>query len=303
MSATPKPPVVPARTASASRNSLYMQRRIKNVAAQLLAILATLFGLFWLGWIMWTTLSKGISSLNLALFTQMTPPPGDSGGMANAFMGSVIMSLLGVVIGAPIGVLAGTFLAEYSRSTWASRLGETVRFVNDILLSAPSIVLGLFVYTLVVARMGHFSALAGAIALAFIVLPVVVRTTDEMLRLVPAQMREAALSLGVPQWKVTVQVLYRSASAGIVTGILLALARISGETAPLLFTALNNQYWTTDLMSPMANVPVVIFQFAMSPFENWHTLAWAGAFILTMFVLAISLTARAILLRNKISHD
>ncbi len=303
MSATPKPPVAPARTASGSRNSLYMQRRIKNVAAQLLAILATLFGLFWLGWIMWTTLSKGISSLNLALFTQMTPPPGDSGGMANAFMGSVIMSLLGVVIGAPIGVLAGTFLAEYSRSTWASRLGETVRFVNDILLSAPSIVLGLFVYTLVVARMGHFSALAGAIALAFIVLPVVVRTTDEMLRLVPAQMREAALSLGVPQWKVTVQVLYRSASAGIVTGILLALARISGETAPLLFTALNNQYWTTDLMSPMANVPVVIFQFAMSPFENWHTLAWAGAFILTMFVLAISLTARAILLRNKISHD
>jgi phosphate transport system permease protein len=303
MSATPKPPVAPARTTSGSHNSLYLQRRIKNVAAQLLAILATLFGLFWLGWIMWTTLSKGISSLNLALFTQMTPPPGDSGGMANAFMGSVIMSLLGVVIGAPIGVLAGTFLAEYSRSTWASRLGETVRFVNDILLSAPSIVLGLFVYTLVVAQMGHFSALAGAIALAFIVLPVVVRTTDEMLRLVPAQMREAALSLGVPQWKVTVQVLYRSASAGIVTGILLALARISGETAPLLFTALNNQYWTTDLMSPMANVPVVIFQFAMSPFENWHTLAWAGAFILTMFVLAISLTARAILLRNKISHD
>ncbi len=291
------------RTVSKSQNSLYLQRRIKNIAAQVLAVLATMFGLFWLGWIMWTTLSKGISSLNVALFTEMTPPPGDSGGMANAFMGSVIMSLLGVAIGAPVGVLAGTFLAEYSRSTWASRLGETVRFVNDILLSAPSIVLGLFVYTLVVAQMGHFSALAGAIALAFIVLPVVVRTTDEMLRLVPSQMREAALSLGVPQWKVTVQVLYRSASAGIVTGILLALARISGETAPLLFTALNNQYWSTDLMSPMANVPVVIFQFAMSPFENWHTLAWAGAFILTMFVLAISLTARAILLRNKISHD
>lgn len=288
---------------SKSQNSLYLQRRIKNIAAQTLAILATMFGLFWLGWIMWTTLSKGISSLNVALFTEMTPPPGDSGGMANAFMGSVIMSLLGVAIGAPVGVLAGTFLAEYSRSTWASRLGETVRFVNDILLSAPSIVLGLFVYTLVVAQMGHFSALAGAIALAFIVLPVVVRTTDEMLRLVPSQMREAALSLGVPQWKVTVQVLYRSASAGIVTGILLALARISGETAPLLFTALNNQYWSTDLMSPMANVPVVIFQFAMSPFENWHTLAWAGAFILTMFVLTISITARAILLRNKISHD
>ena len=303
MSAAPNTPAAKPSTVSRAQNSLYLQRRIKNVAAQVLAILATLFGLFWLGWIMWTTLSKGISSLNMALFTEMTPPPGDSGGMANAFMGSVIMSLLGVAIGAPIGVLAGTFLAEYSRSTWASRLGETVRFVNDILLSAPSIVLGLFVYTLVVAQMGHFSALAGAIALAFIVLPVVVRTTDEMLRLVPAQMREAALSLGVPQWKVTVQVLYRSASAGIVTGILLALARISGETAPLLFTALNNQYWSTDLMSPMANVPVVIFQFAMSPFENWHTLAWAGAFILTMFVLAISLTARAILLRNKISHD
>lgn len=284
--------------------SLYRTRRIKNLIAQTLSVLAAAFGLFWLAWILWTTLTKGISSLNLALFTQMTPPPGDAGGgMLNAFFGSAMMSLMGVAIGAPVGVLAGTFLAEYSGSRWASRLGETVRFVNDILLSAPSIVLGLFVYTLVVAQMGHFSALAGAIALAFIVLPVVVRTTDEMLRLVPAQMREAALSLGVPQWKVTVQVLYRSASAGIVTGILLALARISGETAPLLFTALNNQYWTTDIMSPMANVPVVIFQFAMSPFENWHTLAWAGAFVLTMFVLAVSLIARAILLRNKISHD
>lgn len=285
-------------------SSLYRTRQIKNILAQCLATLAALFGLFWLTWILWTTLSKGIGSLNPDLFTKMTPPPGDEGGgMLNAFFGSAIMSLMGVAIGAPIGVLAGTFLAEYSRSRWASRLGESVRFVNDILLSAPSIVLGLFVYTLVVAQMGHFSAIAGAIALAFIVLPVVVRTTDEMLRLVPAQMREAALSLGVPQWKVTVQVLYRSASAGIVTGILLALARISGETAPLLFTALNNQYWTTDITSPMANVPVVIFQFAMSPFEGWHTLAWAGAFVLTMFVLAVSLIARLILLRNKISHD
>jgi phosphate transport system permease protein len=210
------------------------------------------------------------------------------------------MSLLGIAIGAPVGVLAGTFLAEYSQKSW---IGEAVRFVNDILLSAPSIVLGLFVYTLVVAQMGHFSALAGAIALAFIVLPVVVRTTDEMLRLVPSQMREAALSLGVPQWKVIVQVLYRSSLPGIVTGILLALARISGETAPLLFTALNNQYWTTDVFSPMANVPVVIFQYAMSPYENWHTLAWAGAFILTMFVLVVSLLARAIVLRNKITHE
>ena len=280
--------------------SLYGKRRAKNLIAQTLAVLATIFGLFWLVWIMWTTLSKGITSLNLDLFTQMTPPPGDQGGMLNAFFGSAVMSLLGIVIGAPIGVLAGTFLAEYSQRSW---LGETVRFVNDILLSAPSIVLGLFVYTLVVAQMGHFSALAGGIALAFIVLPVVVRTTDEMLQLVPTQMREAALSLGVPQWKVTLQVLYRSALPGIVTGILLALARISGETAPLLFTALNNQYWTTDILAPMANVPVVIFQYAMSPYESWHALAWAGAFMLTVFVLCISLLARAIVLRNRISHD
>ena len=280
--------------------SLYGKRRAKNLIAQTLAVLATVFGLFWLAWIMWTTLSKGITSLNLDLFTQMTPPPGDQGGMLNAFFGSAVMSLLGIVIGAPIGVLAGTFLAEYSQRSW---LGETVRFVNDILLSAPSIVLGLFVYALVVAQMGHFSALAGGIALAFIVLPVVVRTTDEMLQLVPTQMREAALSLGVPQWKVTLQVLYRSALPGIVTGILLALARISGETAPLLFTALNNQYWTTDILAPMANVPVVIFQYAMSPYESWHTLAWAGAFMLTVFVLCISLLARAIVLRNRISHD
>ena len=280
--------------------TLYGRRRAKNLIAQGLAILATVFGLFWLVWIMWTTLTKGIGSINLDLFTQMTPPPGDAGGMLNAFYGSAVLSLLGIAIGAPVGVLAGTFLAEYSRNGW---LGESVRFVNDILLSAPSIVLGLFVYTLVVAQMGHFSALAGGIALAFIVLPVVVRTTDEMLQLVPSQMREAALSLGVPQWKVTLQVLYRSALPGIVTGILLALARISGETAPLLFTALNNQYWTTNIMAPMANVPVVIFQYAMSPYESWQELAWAGAFMLTVFVLCISLLARVIVLRNKISHD
>ena len=281
--------------------SLYGMRAAKNLLAQTLAVFAALFGIFWLIWIIWTTLRMGVSSLNLALFTQMTPPPGsEGGGMLNAFFGSALMSLLGILLGAPIGVLAGTYLAEYSSKSW---LGETVRFVNDILLSAPSIVLGLFVYTLVVAQMGHFSALAGGIALAFIVLPVVVRTTDEMLRLVPVQMREAALSLGVPQWKVTVQVLYRSALPGIVTGILLALARISGETAPLLFSALNNQYWTTDIMSPMANVPVVIFQYAMSPYENWHSLAWAGAFILTLFVLLISLIARAIVSRNRMTHD
>ena len=281
--------------------SLYGMRAAKNLIAQVLAIFAALFGIFWLVWIIWTTLRMGVSSLNLALFTEMTPPPGaEGGGMLNAFFGSALMSMLGILLGAPIGVLAGTYLAEYSSKSW---LGETVRFVNDILLSAPSIVLGLFVYTMVVAQMGHFSALAGGIALAFIVLPVVVRTTDEMLRLVPSQMREAALSLGVPQWKVTMQVLYRSALPGIVTGILLALARISGETAPLLFSALNNQYWTTDIFSPMANVPVVIFQYAMSPYENWHSLAWAGAFVLTLFVLLISLVARAIVSRNRMTHD
>ena len=278
----------------------YGIRRAKNLLAQALAILAAIFGLFWLVWILWTTLHNGLASLNTALLTQMTPPPGESGGMLNAFYGSAVMSALGILLGAPIGILAGTFLAEYSQKTW---LGETVRFVNDILLSAPSIVLGLFVYTLVVARMGHFSALAGAIALAFIVLPVVVRTTDEMLRLVPAQMREAALSLGVPQWKVVVQVLYRASLPGIVTGILLAVARISGETAPLLFTALNNQYWSSNLLAPMANVPVVIFQYAMSPYDNWHALAWAGAFVLTLFVLLIGLIARGLVARNRIAHD
>ena len=275
-------------------------RGAKNAVAQALATLATAFGLFWLGWILWTTLLNGLASINLALFTQMTPPPGETGGLLNAFVGSALMSGLGVLIGAPIGVLAGTYLAEYGRGAW---FGEVIRFVNDILLSAPSIVLGLFVYTLVVARVGHFSALAGSLSLALIVLPVVVRTTDEMLRLVPTQMREAALSLGVPQWKVTTQVLYRASLPGIVTGILLALARISGETAPLLFTALNNQYWTTDLSAPMANVPVVIFQYAMSPYDNWHSLAWAGAFFLTLFVLLVGLAARAIVSRHRMTHD
>jgi phosphate transport system permease protein len=278
----------------------YTLRDAKNALAHGFALLATAFGLFWLTWILWTTLHNGLAAIHPALFTQTTPPPGATGGLRNAFFGSVLMSLLGVLLGAPIGILAGTFLAEYARTSW---LGGVVRFVNDILLSAPSIVLGLFVYTLVVARMGHFSALAGAISLGFIVLPVVVRTTDEMLRLVPAQMREAALSLGVPQWKVTAQVLYRAALPGIVTGILLALARISGETAPLLFTALNNQYWSTDLFAPMANVPVVIFQYAMSPYDDWHSLAWAGAFVLTLFVLLVGLAARAIVARHRISHD
>lgn len=280
---------------------LYFRRRLLNAASLLLSAAATLFGLFWLVWILWVTIGKGIDAFGLHLFTEMTPPPGEvSGGLANALFGSLTMCLLAVLMATPIGIAAGTFLAEYANKR---AIGETLRFVNDILLSAPSIVLGLFVYTLVVKPLGGFSAIAGAIALGFIVLPVVVRTTDEMLRLVPSQMREAALSLGIPQWKVNVQILYRAALPGIMTGVLLALARISGETAPLLFTALNNQYWSTDLTQPMASIPVVIFQFAMSPFEYWNTLAWAGAFIVTLFVLIVSLSARAILLRNKMSHD
>lgn len=277
----------------------WRKRQIKDVLAKVLAITATVFGLFWLVWILWTTVSKGLPALKWELFTQMTPPPGQDGGLLNAFAGSVIMSGLAVLIGTPIGIAAGTYLSEYARHT---KLGESIRFVNDILLSAPSIVIGLFIYELVVRQMGHFSALAGAIALAFIVLPVVVRTTDEMLQLVPSTMREAALALGIPQWKVVRQVLYRAAMSGIITGVLLALARISGETAPILFTALNNQYWTSSLTEPMANVPVVIFQYALSPYEFWHSLAWAGAFVVTMLVLALGLISRGLLLpRNSSS--
>ena len=280
---------------------LYARRRFGNGLAIAMGILTACFGLFFLGWILWTLASKAIGGIDWALFTQMTPPPMQDGGLLNAFFGSAVMCAMAIAIGTPLGVAAGTWLSEYGK---ARKAGTVVRFVNDILLSAPSIVLGLFVYTLVVMQTGgRFSALAGAIALAFIVLPVVVRTTDEMLQLVPVQMREAALSLGVPQWKVIVQVLYRSASAGIVTGILLSLARISGETAPLLFTAFGNQYWNSNVLQPMASVPVVMYQYAGSPYESWQQLAWAGAFVLTVFVLLVSLSARALLLRNRISHD
>lgn len=279
---------------------LYKRRAVVNILAKLLGTAATLFGLFWLGWILWTTFSYGISALKPEIFTQMTPPPGTDGGLANAFYGSLIMSGVAMLIGAPIGIAAGTYLAEYARSAvWR----ESIRFVNDILLSAPSIVLGLFIYTLVVRQQGHFSGWAGSLALAMIVLPVVVRTTDEMLRLVPQAMREAALSLGIPQWKVTVQILYRSALPGITTGLLLALARISGETAPLLFTALNNQYFTFNMNTPMASVPVVIFQYAMSPYDSWHSLAWAGAFVVTIFVLLLSVISRLILRKARGNHE
>ncbi len=280
---------------------LYRRRWLANASALLMGSLATLFGLFWLVWILWVTVSKGLAAISPALFTQPTPPPpGIGGGLANAFLGSLEVNAIALLVGTPVGIGAGLWLAEYARRRV---LGTVIRFLNDILLSAPSIVLGLFVYTLVVRPLGHFSALAGGLALALIVLPVVVRTTDEMLRLVPSTMREAALSLGVPQWKVITQILLRSARAGVVTGILLALARICGETAPLLFTALNNQYWNHNLFKPIATVPVVIFQFAMSPFEGWHALAWAGALVVTLFVFVLSLLSRLLLARSKVTHD
>jgi phosphate transport system permease protein len=270
-------------------NPIVRRRRIADVVALLFAGLATLFGLVFLAWILWTTVSYGAAALTPALITQMTPPPGESGGLANAFYGSAVMVLMALVIGTPIGIAAGTYLAEHGRHT---RLASVVRFVNDILLSAPSIVIGLFVYELVVATTGHFSGWAGALALALILIPVVVRTSDEALRLVPDRMREAAFALGLPRWKVSARVLFRAAKNGIVTGVLLAVARISGETAPLLFTALNNQFWSADLNQPLANVPVVIFQYAMSPYDQWHALAWAGALVLTVFVLTLSLLVR-----------
>ena len=286
---------------SSNSESLYLRRRIGNVIALTMSCATALFGLFFLGWILWTLLSKGLPGINLDLFTKMTPPPMQAGGLLNAFFGSAVMCAMAIGIGTPLGVAAGTWLAEYGN---ARKAGTVVRFVNDILLSAPSVVLGLFVYTLYVMQTGgQFSAFAGALSLAFIVLPVVIRTTDEMLRLVPVQMREAALALGVPQWKVIMQVLYRSAMAGIVTGILLALARISGETAPLLFTAFGNQYWNSNVFQPMASVPVVMNQYAGSPYETWQVLAWAGALVLTVFVLLVSLSARGLLLRNRISND
>jgi len=274
----------------------WRRRQLADYTAKALGTIATLFGLFWLGWILLTTFARGLPALKWELVTRMTPPPGSDGGLANAFAGSIFMCGLAVLIGTPIGIGAGTYLSEYARHT---NLGKAIRFVNDILLSAPSIVIGLFVYELMVKPMGHFSAWAGSVALAFIVLPVVVRTTDEMLQLVPTTMRESALALGVPQWKLIRQVLYRAALSGIVTGVLLALARIFGETAPVLFTALNNQYWISSLSEPTANVPVVIFQYALSPYEFWHALAWAGAFVVTMLVLVLSLTSRWLIARSK----
>lgn len=273
--------------------SLYQRRRFWNIFNLSMATLATLFGLFWLVWILWTTLSYGFSALHPALFTENTPPPGvDSGGLKNAFVGSLILIGLAVLIGAPLGILAGTWLGEFAVQR---RLGFVVRFFNDILLSAPSIVIGLFVYAIIVHPLGQFSAISGAIALALIMIPVVVRTTDEMLQLVPATLREAAIALGVPYWRLITQITWRAAGAGILTGVLLATARISGETAPLLFTALNNQFYSTSLDRPIANLPVVIFQFAMSPYQNWQAMGWAGALIATLAVLTLSVVSRLII--------
>lgn len=269
--------------------SLYAKRRFVHGLSVVLSLLTMAFGLFWLAWILSTLLQAGIAGVSWDLFSKMTPPPGSEGGLLNAIVGSLLMAAAGTLLGTPVGILAGIYLAEYGTTGW---LAPVTRFINDILLSAPSIVIGLFIYEVYVFQVGHFSAWAGACALALIVIPVVIRTTENMLRLVPNSMREAAAALGAPRWKVILVVTLRAVKGGVVTGILLAVARISGETAPLLFTALNNQFWSGDMNAPMANLPVVIFQFAMSPYESWHKLAWAGALLITFSVLALNIVAR-----------
>jgi phosphate transport system permease protein len=271
---------------------LYRRRRLVNLLILTISLLTTLFGLFWLVWLLWTLLGQGLQYLHLSIFYQATPPPGSNGGLGNAILGSLALTVVGVLIGAPAGVLAGTYLSEFARE---SKVAPVIRFVNDILLSAPSIILGVFVYEILVVRMGHFSGWAGSLALALIALPIVIRTTEDMMRLVPNSIREAAAALGAPQWKVTVAIVFRAARSGILTGILLAVARISGETAPLLFTALNNQFWSHSLNEPIANLPVVIFQFAMSPYDDWQHLAWAGAVLITLTILLINILVRLFL--------
>lgn len=279
--------------------NLLARRKLVNKIALTLSLSAMVFGLFWLAWILWTVFELGLSGLSLALFTEMTPPPGaETGGLLNAIVGSLILVVLATLLGTPVGILTGVYLAEYGRYHW---LGKTTRFINDLLLSAPSIVIGLFVYAVVVAQTGKFSAWSGVIALALIVLPVVVRTTENMLQLIPNTLREAAFALGAPKSVVISKVTLRAARAGVLTGVLLAVARIAGETAPLLFTALSNQFWTLDLNEPMANLPVTIFKFAMSPFTNWQELAWAGVFLITMGVLVLNIIARVFLRAEKIN--
>ncbi len=276
--------------------NLYAARRRKNSITMVLSLAATAFGLGWLVLILGVLLYEGFSGLSLAVFTEMTPPPGSTGGLLNAIMGSLVLTGLAVLIGTQIGILAGTYMAEYGRH---DRLTSVVRFINDILLSAPSIVIGLFIYEVMVYPMGHFSGWAGSVALAVIVIPVVVRTTEDMLTLVPDSLREAAASIGLPRSLMITRIAYRAAKAGMVTGVLLAVARISGETAPLLFTALNNQFWSSNMNAPVASLPVVIFQFALSPYKDWQSLAWTGALIITLAVLALSITARALTTSRK----
>jgi len=271
--------------------SLYAKRRIINGFNLSMSLAAMTFGLFWLGWILVTLFQNGINAISIEMFTQITPPPGEAGGLRNAIIGSLMMTSLATLIGTPVGIMAGIYLAEFGDRGW---LAPTTRFINDILLSAPSIVIGLFVYAVFVAKIGHFSGWGGSLALSIIVVPVVIRTTENMLRLVPSSLREAAAALGAPQWKIVTMVTIRASSAGILTGILLAIARISGETAPLLFTALNNQFENWNMNSPMANLPVVIFQFAMSPYEDWQRLAWGGALLITVAVLTLNILARVI---------
>ncbi len=278
--------------------ALYTTRRRRNRIAMGLAFAATLFGLAWLVLILAVLVWNGVSGLSLAVFTEMTPPPGSAGGLLNAIAGSAAMTAIAVAIGTPLGVLAGTYLAEYGRY---EKLSSVVRFINDILLSAPSIVVGLFIYEIMVARMGHFSGWAGAVSLAVIVIPVVVRTTEDMLTLVPDTLREAAASIGLPRSLMITRIAYRAAAAGMITGVLLAVARISGETAPLLFTALNNQFWSANLNAPVASLPVVIFQFALSPYKDWQSLAWTGALIITVTVLLLSIAARVLTAPRKTS--
>ncbi len=279
-----------------SRLAMHRSRKRVNIIALTLALGAMAFGVFWLLWILLETVRLGLGGLAWSVFTEMTPPPqAEIGGLANAIFGSAVMVSLATLLGTPIGILAGIYLAEYGQKTW---LGGAVRFINDILLSAPSIVIGLFIYAVVVARFKSFSGIAGILALALIVIPVVIRTTENMLSLIPNALREAAYALGTPKWKVISSVTLKAARAGVMTGILLALARIAGETAPLLFTALSNQFWTSDLREPMASLPVTIFKFAMSPYENWQKLAWAGVFLITLGVLLLNIAAR-VLFKNK----
>ncbi|MFV1922669.1 MAG: phosphate ABC transporter permease PstA [Methylotenera sp.] len=270
-------------------NTRYKRRKVLNQVAMTMSVLTVAIALTFLAWILFTLFSNGFQYISTSVFTETTPPPGGSGGLSNAIFGSLLMVIFATLIGTPIGILAGTYLAEYGKTGW---LAPTTRFINDILLSAPSIVIGLFVYEIAVHHVGHFSGWAGAIALSLIIIPVVVRTTENMMLLVPNALREAAAALGAPYWKVVVVVVYRSAKAGILTGLLLGVARISGETAPLLFTALNNQFWNTDMTKPMASIAVVIYQFALSPYDDWQHLAWAGALIITLFVLGLNILAR-----------